>query len=109
MDLGCQLELCQRPLLIVSFLTVNLLILGRLIENPIPTPFGAAIVPLGETVTGGSIMSSSQYLELAETSPGKVNPASVAMAMLWARPIPDSSMPPHQSGMLLSRQMLSTS
>ena len=39
------------------------------------------------------MMSSLQQRLLAETSPGSVNPASVDMAMLCARPMPVSSMP----------------
>src|ERR1700733_3038069 len=63
-----------------------------------PGPDGAAIFPDEDTVTGGSIMSCSQYRFDADTSPGKVNPGSVDIAILWARPMPDSSMPPHQTG-----------
>ena len=66
------------------------------------------MVPRGLIVTAGSIMSSSQYRELAETSPGKVNPDKVAMAMLCARPMPDSSIPPHQTGTLRRDRPAST-
>ena len=44
------------------------------------------------------MISSSQYRADADTSPGKVNPGNVDIAMLCARPIPDSSIPPHQTG-----------
>src|SRR6266498_617182 len=92
----------------VSARTVKSFIRFKFTSNPIPGLAGAAIVPCELTVTGGSIMSSSQYRALAETSPGKVNPARVAMAMLCARPIPDSSIPPHHTGILRSLQTCST-
>src|SRR5437762_9568436 len=63
-----------------------------------PCPVGALIVPSRLTVTGGSMMSSSQYLSDAETSPGRLKPGSVDSAILCARPIPASSMPPHHTG-----------
>ena len=44
------------------------------------------------------MMSRAKYRRLAEMSPGIVKPGRLASAMLWARPTPDSSMPPHQSG-----------
>ena len=37
-------------------------------------------------------------------SPGTVKPGRVANAMLCARPIPDSSIPPHQTGQPASTQ-----
>ena len=43
-------------------------------------------------------MSCVQYRALAETSPGSVKFGSVDKAMLCARPTPDSSIPPHQTG-----------
>jgi len=94
--------------LIVSLRTVSASIRGTLTLKPMPGASGALIVPRSLTVTGGSMMSSSQYRALAETSPGKVKPASVDIAMLCARPIPDSSMPPHQTGISLSRATCST-
>ena len=46
--------------LIVSLRTVNASIRGRLTANPIPGEWGGVIVPRALTVTGGSMMSSSQ-------------------------------------------------
>ena len=63
------------------------------------------IRPSEETSTGGSTISSSQYRLLAETSPGSVKLSRLDSATLWARPMPDSSMPPHHTGIPLSRQM----
>ncbi len=81
-----------------SFLTVSFSILSRRGSNPIPGPVGTRIVPRDETVTSGWMISSSQYLLLAVTSPGSVKFGSVESAMLCARPIPDSSIPPHHTG-----------
>ena len=44
-------------------------------------------------------MSRFQYRLLADTSPGRTKFGSVESAMLCARPMPDSSIPPHQTGM----------
>src|SRR5229473_3135412 len=46
------------------------------------------------------MMSSFQYRLEADTSPGKRKLSSVDNAMLWARPTPDSNMPPHHTGSL---------
>jgi hypothetical protein len=46
--------------LIVSLRTVNASIRGRLTAKPIPGESGGVIVPRALTVTGGSMMSSSQ-------------------------------------------------
>src|SRR4051794_41982342 len=67
-----------------------------------PVAVGASIVPVLLTTTAGSMMSCSQYLAEAETSPGKVKPGCVDIAMLCARPIPDSNIPPHHTGIPLS-------
>ena len=56
------------------------------------------MVPFDDTSTGGEIMSRSQYRLLAETSPGSTKFGSVDSAILCARPMPDSSMPPHHTG-----------
>src|SRR6266704_5353114 len=93
----------------VSARTVKSYSRFKFTSNPNLDLAGAAIVPCELAVTGGTIMSSSQYRALAETSPGKVNPARVDMAMLCARPIPDSSMPPHHTGIFCSRAIRSTS
>src|SRR5574340_382546 len=57
------------------------------------------MVPRGVVSTGGVMMSWAQYRRLAETSPGSVKFGRVASAILCARPMPASSMPPHQTGM----------
>src|SRR5699024_8862198 len=64
------------------------------------TPFSA--------VTSGVMMSSYQYLLDDAVSPGSVKLLRVVMAMLWRRPTPASSMPPHQSGIwcFLSRSWI---
>ena len=64
----------------------------------IPGSFRLMIVPRGVTSTSGVIISSVQYLFEAEISPAMVKPAWVAIAILWARPIPASSIPPDQTG-----------
>ena len=46
----------------------------------------------------GTIKSRAKYRELAEISPGNTNPGKLASAMLCARPMPDSNIPPHQTG-----------
>src|SRR6266481_2861745 len=54
-------------LVIRSHLIVRLSTRDRFTSNPIPGWDGAVIVPREVTVTGGSIMSSSQPTQLAET------------------------------------------
>jgi hypothetical protein len=44
----------------ISLRTVNASIRGKLTANPIPGESGGVIVPRELTVTGGSMMSSSQ-------------------------------------------------
>src|SRR5262245_3208165 len=83
-----------------SFLTVKPSIRFSFTSYPIPTPAGRGMFPRGVTSTGGVMMSSAQYRFDADTSPGSVKPGSVDIAMLCARPIPASSMPPHQTGTL---------
>src|ERR1035441_9158721 len=63
-----------------------------------------AIIPCGETSTSGSMMSSFQYRFEAETSPGRRKFSSVESAIFWARPMPVSSIPPHQTGILWAWQ-----
>ena len=58
-------------------LTVCFSTRSRFTEYPIPGLFGTRIVPVGLISTSGSIMSSAQ--ELADTSPGKENPARPAI------------------------------
>ena len=59
---------------------------------------GTATVPSAATSTGGTMTSRSKYRRLPEMSPGRVKPGRLARATLCARPIPDSSIPPHQRG-----------
>src|SRR6476660_3813094 len=56
--------------LIVSFRTVSDSMRARFTSNPIPGKSGGLIVPELLTTTAGSMMSSDQYRELEDTSPG---------------------------------------
>ena len=69
-----------------------------------PGEVGTATVPSAATSTGGTMTSRSKYRRLAEMSPGRVKPGRLARATLCARPMPDSSIPPHHRGTPRSTQ-----
>src|SRR5690625_1604931 len=77
---------------------------SRSISDPITGPSGTSTVPFLAT-TSGMIISLSQYLEDDAVSPGSVKLANDATAILWARPTPDSNIPPHHNGIFASWHM----
>src|SRR5216684_2197367 len=52
---------------------------------------------------GGSTMSWRYALSEPDTSPGRVNPGKLQIATLAARPMPNSCMPPHHTGISRAR------
>ena len=50
-------------------------------------------------------LRSRQFHRPSKTSPGRRKFSRVERAIFWARPMPDSSMPPHQTGIFCDWQM----
>src|SRR4029077_17035902 len=67
-------------------------------SKPRPGEVGTSTVPSLATSTSGPMISRSKYRRLPEMSPGRVKPGRLARATLWARPMPDSNIPPHHKG-----------
>ena len=65
--------------------------------RPSPGSVGTVIMP-SASIVSGSVTSWLKNREDELVSPITVNPGSDASAMLAARPIPVSTMPPHHTG-----------
>ena len=65
--------------------------------TPSPGPVGTVISP-SASITNGSVTSRLKNLEDELVSPGRVNPGNYARAIFDARPMPVSTIPPHQTG-----------
>src|SRR5579859_7472477 len=94
---GCSYTSSRARAFIVSRRTVSFSMRSRRTSKPIPGVCGSTISPALLTVTSGSMMSSDQYRFEADTSPGNVKFGSDDNAILCARPMPVSSIPPHHT------------
>ena len=79
--------------------TVSDSIISVSTSTPMPGAVGTCTMPSASIVHSGETTSRAQYRALGLRSPGSEKFGSDASATLYARPMPLSSMPPHQTGM----------